>query len=106
MERAGMLTYIFPHTPHFLAVLVLRLRWVCLCLTEHKVIQHKHLPVHNVRLDPALPGEVAAGCVVLATLRALVLWLVDIEQTGRVLAPPVTGKEGLVGVGRGLSVIE
>ena len=32
MERAGMLTYIFPHTRHFLAVLVLRLRWVCLCL--------------------------------------------------------------------------
>ena len=59
-----------------------------------------------MRLHPALPGEVAAGGVVLATLRALVLWLVDIEQTGGVLAPPVTGKEGLVGVGRGLSVIE
>ena len=34
MLRAGMLTYILPQTPHFLAVLVERLRWVCLCLLE------------------------------------------------------------------------
>ena len=32
MERAGMLTYIFPQMPHFLAVFVFKLRWVCLCL--------------------------------------------------------------------------
>ena len=32
MDNAGMLTYILPQTPHFFAVLVFRLRWVCLCL--------------------------------------------------------------------------
>ena len=53
-----------------------------------------------------VPGQVAAGGVVLAALRALVLGLVHIEQAGRVLAPPVAGEEGLVGVGGGLPVIE
>ena len=34
MERAGMLTYILPQIPHFFAVLVERLRCVCLCLNQ------------------------------------------------------------------------
>ena len=54
-----------------------------------------------------LPRQVAAGGVVLATLCALVLGLVHVVQAGPgVLAPPVAGKEALVGVGRGLAVIK
>ena len=53
-----------------------------------------------------MPGEVAAGGVVLPALRTLVLRLEHVKQAGRVLAPTVAGEEGLVGVGRGLSVIE
>ena len=41
----------------------------------------------------ALPGEVAAGGVILPTLRTLVLRLEDIEQAGGVLTPTVTGEE-------------
>ena len=57
-------------------------------------------------LDVHVPGQVAAGGVVLAALCTLVLRLVHIEQAGRVLAPPVAGEEGLVGVGRGLPVVQ
>ena len=52
------------------------------------------------------PGQVAAGGVVLPALCALVLGLVHVVQTGRVLAAPVAGEEGLVGVGGGLAWID
>ena len=89
MERAGMLTYIFPHTRHFLAVLVLRLRWVCLCLDIKYFIKYKITGSFILKI----PRQVAAGGVILPTLRTLVLWFEDIEQTGGVLAPAVTGEE-------------
>ena len=54
----------------------------------------------------SVPGEVAAGGVVLPTLRTLVLGLEHVEQTGGVLAPTVAGEEGLVGVGRRLPVVQ
>ena len=54
-----------------------------------------------------VPRQVTAGGVVLPTLCALVLGFVHVVQAGPgVLAPPVASKEALVGVGRGLAVIE
>ena len=75
---------------------------VSLFVPKERAAQRKYLIKHNV-----LPRKIAAGGVVLATLCALVLGLVHVVEAGPgVLAPPVAGKEALVGVGRGLAFIE